>query len=170
MEERPLDYREARVVLWLRQGLQAISVGILAFYVALVLLQVFFRYVLNQSLFWSEELVRYALLWGVMLTCGLVSYNGTHIKIDMLQRMLPALLGRLLNLLVDLLCIGFYVVMIWQGYLFVQRTSFQTSSVLGLPMYYVYSAMPVGAAVMTLFTVLAWRRDYRTKRSEGPVL
>jgi TRAP-type C4-dicarboxylate transport system permease small subunit len=171
MAENPPAQHESRLVGWLRDGLQAISVAILAFYVALVLLQVFFRYVLNQSLFWSEELVRYALLWGVMLTCGLVSYNRSHIKIDALARMLPAPLGRAVNGLVDLLCIGFYVVLMWQGYLFVQRTSFQTSAVLQLPMIYVYSAMPVGAAVMTLFTVLAWRRERRARAAiQEPLL
>ena len=42
----------------LRASLTALSVALLASYFVLVLLQVFFRYVLNESLFWAEELVR----------------------------------------------------------------------------------------------------------------
>ncbi len=40
----------------LRAALTAMSVALLASYFVLVLLQVFFRYVLNESLFWAEEL------------------------------------------------------------------------------------------------------------------
>jgi hypothetical protein len=38
--------------------LKALSVAFLASYFVLVLLQVFYRYVINESLFWAEELVR----------------------------------------------------------------------------------------------------------------
>ncbi|MFZ9632431.1 MAG: TRAP transporter small permease subunit, partial [Alphaproteobacteria bacterium] len=47
-----------------RNALRAFSVLLLAFYLSLILLQVFYRYVLNDSLFWSEEVVRYSLVWG----------------------------------------------------------------------------------------------------------
>jgi TRAP-type C4-dicarboxylate transport system permease small subunit len=46
----------------LRAALTAVSVALLASYFVLVLLQVFFRYVLNESLFWAKELVRAAML------------------------------------------------------------------------------------------------------------
>jgi TRAP-type C4-dicarboxylate transport system permease small subunit len=38
-----------------RRGLEALSVALLAAYTVLVLLQVLFRYVLNQPLFWARR-------------------------------------------------------------------------------------------------------------------
>jgi hypothetical protein len=42
-----------------------------------VAVQVFFRYVLNQSLFWSEELARYLLVWLSFLGAS-VAYRDNH--------------------------------------------------------------------------------------------
>ena len=71
----------------LRASLSAVSVALLASYFVLVLLQVFFRYVLNESLFWAEELVRGAMLWGIMLSSALVArlaraHPGRSARID----------------------------------------------------------------------------------------
>jgi TRAP-type C4-dicarboxylate transport system permease small subunit len=48
----------------LRAVLTALSVALLASYFVLVLLQVFYRYVLNDSLYWAEELVRGLMVWA----------------------------------------------------------------------------------------------------------
>ena len=69
----------------LHRGLEAVTVALLAVYFVLVVLQVLFRYVLNRSLFWSEELVRFALIWSVMLGSAVVAYRGEHIRIDVLD-------------------------------------------------------------------------------------
>ena len=51
----------------LRATLTALSVALLAGYFVLVLAQVFFRYVLNESLFWAEEVVRGLLLISIVV-------------------------------------------------------------------------------------------------------
>src|SRR4249920_1268950 len=73
----------------LRTSLSAVSVALLASYFVLVLLQVFYRYVLNESLFWAEELVRGAMLWGIMLSSALVAAARAHIRVEVLELMLP---------------------------------------------------------------------------------
>ena len=49
---------------------------------ALVAVQVFFRYVLNHSLFWSEELARYFLVWLTFLGASVAYYRKVHPGID----------------------------------------------------------------------------------------
>ncbi len=73
----------------LRASLTAVSVALLAVYFVVVLLQVFFRYVLNESLFWAEELVRGLMLWGIMLSSALVAASRGHIRVEVLELMLP---------------------------------------------------------------------------------
>ena len=73
----------------LRAALTALSAALLASYFVLVLLQVFFRYILNESLFWAEELVRGLMVWGVMVSSALVAASRDHIRVEVLELMLP---------------------------------------------------------------------------------
>jgi TRAP-type C4-dicarboxylate transport system permease small subunit len=142
----------------LRTVLTAISVTLLAAYFVLVLLQVFFRYVLNESLFWAEELVRGAMLWGVMISVGLVAASRAHIRIEVLELMLPPAGRRYVVALTDALTVAFLLTLMWAGIEFVNRTWFQNSPLLDVPKYTVYLAIPIGAAIEAVMTLLTWQQ------------
>ncbi|MBM3549492.1 MAG: TRAP transporter small permease [Alphaproteobacteria bacterium] len=142
----------------LRMALTAISVALLAGYFVLVLLQVFFRYVLNESLFWAEEFVRGAMLWGVMISVGLVAASRTHIRIEILELMLPPGGRRYVVALADALTVAFLLTLMWAGIEFVDRTWFQQSPLLEVPKYTVYLAIPIGAAIEVVMTLLTWQQ------------
>jgi len=140
----------------LRKALTAVSVVLLAGYFALVLLQVVFRYILNESLFWAEEFVRGAMLWGVMLSSPLVAAARGHIRIEMLELMLPPTGRRIVMILTDVLTMAFLLTLLWAGVEFVDRTWFQHSPLLDVPKYTVYLAIPIGAAIEAVFMLLTW--------------
>ena len=50
---------------------------------------VFFRYVLNDSLSWSEELAKYAMLWMVFLGAPIALRTGGHPNIEILLNLVP---------------------------------------------------------------------------------
>jgi TRAP-type C4-dicarboxylate transport system permease small subunit len=129
----------------LHRGLEAVTVLLLAAYFVLVVLQVFFRYVLNRSLFWSEELVRFALVWSVMLGSAVVAYRGEHIRIDVLDAVLPAGARRAAAAAAHVLTFAFCVILAGTGIQFTLRTLTQRSAVLEVPIWAVYAAVPVGA-------------------------
>ena len=54
-----------------------------------VFLQVFYRYVLTQPLYWSEELARYLFVWLSILGATLGLQRGGHFGLDILCRRLP---------------------------------------------------------------------------------
>ncbi|MBP6679467.1 MAG: TRAP transporter small permease, partial [Paracoccus sp.] len=56
--------------------------AIVAAYAIIICTQVFYRYALNSSLVWSEEVVRFALLWGVMIGAGVATDRLAHIALD----------------------------------------------------------------------------------------
>ena len=138
--------------------LRTLLVLLMAFYFALVLTQVFFRYVLNESLFWSEEVVRYSLVWSTLLGAAVVAYQRAHIRIEVLELMLPPRARTVVHFLTDALTLAFTIILCWTGIQFVGRTIFQHSASLGAPMWVVYGAVPAGAAIETLFTLVAWWR------------
>ena len=145
----------------LRASLQVVSVALLAGYFLLVLLQVFFRYVLNESLFWAEELVRGAMLWGIMLSAALVGAARGHIRVEVLELMLPPRGRRVVVWLANALTLAFSLILVWAGVQFVDRTWMQQSPVLDVPKWTVYLAIPVGAVLESLLMLLTWNRDNR---------
>ncbi len=54
----------------------------------LVIVQVFSRYLFNYSFVWAEELVRYLMIWMVMIGAALVQAKNDHIRIDFFPLML----------------------------------------------------------------------------------
>jgi TRAP-type C4-dicarboxylate transport system permease small subunit len=150
-----------RFVGRLRASLQVVSVALLASYFVLVLLQVFFRYVLNESLFWAEEMVRGAMLWGVMLGAALVGAARGHIRVEVLELMLAPRGRRVVIWLANVLTLAFSLILLWAGLQFVDRTWMQQSPVLDVPKWTVYLAIPVGAALESVLMLLTWNRDNR---------
>jgi TRAP-type C4-dicarboxylate transport system permease small subunit len=147
----------------LHRGLEAVGVLLLALYFVLVVLQVFFRYVLNRSLFWSEEVVRFALVWSVMLGSAVVAYRREHIRIDTLDAVLPPPAARVVARLAELLTFAFCVILAGTGIQFTLRTLTQRSPVLEVPIWAVYAAVPVGAVLEAVCMLVARRR-----RAPGP--
>jgi TRAP-type C4-dicarboxylate transport system permease small subunit len=131
----------------LHRGLEAVTVALLVVYFVLVVLQVFFRYVLNRSLFWSEEVVRFALVWSVMLGSAVVAYRGEHIRIDALDAVLPPRARLVVSRVAGFLTFAFCVILAGTGIQFTARTLTQRSPVLEVPVWAVYAAVPVGAVL-----------------------
>jgi C4-dicarboxylate transporter DctQ subunit len=142
----------------LHRGLEAVGVLLLAVYFVLVVLQVFFRYVLNRSLFWSEELVRFALVWSVMLGSAVVAYRGEHLRIDALDGLLPPSARRVVARLAEFLTFAFCVILAGTGVQFTLRTLTQRSAVLEVPIWAVYAAVPVGAVLEAVCMLMGRRR------------
>ena len=51
----------------------------------LVFFMVFFRYALNDSITWAEEVLRYADMWVILLGVGLTTRVDQNVSIDLLQ-------------------------------------------------------------------------------------
>ena len=67
---------------------ETVAATLLVWTVVIALVQVFFRYVLNASLSWPEEMARFAFVWFVFLGAAMVTRRARHIVIDLLPRSL----------------------------------------------------------------------------------
>ena len=150
--------------------LKALSAALLASYFVLVLLQVFFRYVLNESLFWAEELVRGLLVWGVMISAALVAGSRGHIRVEVLELMLPPGGQQVVRWIADALTITFSLLLLWAAIALMDRTWFQQSPLLEVPKWTVYMALAAGAGIEALLTLLTWKRQLPTEHVADPTL
>ena len=138
-----------------RRALEALSVALIAAYTGLVLLQVLYRYVLNQPLFWAEEVIRYGLVWSVLLGSALVAHERGHVRIEILGPLFGPRGRRVVGAIAGALTWAFTLILVVAGVQFVARTSFQSSASLGVPMWAVYAAVPIGAAIEAWFMLFS---------------
>lgn len=127
-------------------------------YAIIVLLQVFYRYVLNDSLVWAEEIIRYTLVWAIMLGSAVVAARREDIRLDTIPALLGERGGRWLYLVADAMTLVFCGFLFWYGAEFMMRAGSARASASGLPMAYAYAAMPVGGLLIAIFVVSGWRR------------
>ena len=150
----------------LRQVDRVMEVLVIALFASIVLvggLQVFFRYVLNASLSWSEELQRYGLIWIVFLALVIGYRRGAHIGLNLVLRALPRPVQVTVGWLVDLLWLGLGLALVMYtavyqsgaGLTFLKSVSRQSSAGLGLRMDIVYACIVVGGVYLTVSAVYA---------------
>lgn len=80
-----------------------IAIVAIAVMVAVILVQVFFRYVLNSALPWPDEAARFCMLWMTGLVAPAAYRRGGFVAIDMLETALPRIAALLLSLVLLLL-------------------------------------------------------------------
>jgi TRAP-type C4-dicarboxylate transport system permease small subunit len=114
----------------------------------IVFLQFFTRYVLNDSLSWTEEIARYGLIWVTYIGAVMVTRRNTHIAVMLLPNLLPAWSGRLLLAVVDVVTLAFVGLLAYFSVLIVGRMHMQRMSIVDLPMSYVYAGVVVGCILM----------------------
>ena len=67
---------------------ETVAAALLLSTVVIALIQVFCRYVLNNSLSWPEEMAKFAFVWFVFLGAAMVTRRSRHIVIDLVPRSL----------------------------------------------------------------------------------
>ena len=141
-----LDKLSATVNGWI----EYLLFGIGLFMTIVVAVQVFFRYGLNQSLFWSEELARYLLVWLSFLGASVAYRRKAHPGVDILQSKMPVSLQRLSAITVHLASLTLFTVMIVYGYRFAYFVRLQISPALYLPKWIVFSIIPVSGCILMI--------------------
>ncbi|MCU4179206.1 TRAP transporter small permease [Bosea sp. BH3] len=132
--------------------------------VACVVAQFFTRYVLNNSLAWTEEIAIYALVVVVFMGSSLCVRASRHIQVDFLYRYLPQQAGRALSTVVDIIRIGFLgyaTSLVWK---YASLIPDEMMTTVDLPKSLVFNAVLAAFALMTLRAVIVawqnWRRGY----------
>ena len=119
-----------------------------------VLLQVFFRYILNFPLAWSEELSRFLLVWVVLLGAAIGIKRKSHFSIDIVFKKFPQKVQKNLQFAIDVfLFILIFDVMVLNGVYLAKLTFRQISPALHLRMAYVYSAVLAGGILSCCYTL-----------------
>jgi TRAP-type C4-dicarboxylate transport system permease small subunit len=156
MGARAVALRTLHAVGAFVDGCAAIACGVLlAGLVVLVVVSVVFRYGLNSSLSWSEELARYMSCWLVFLGVSVAYRRGEHVAVTSLLYRLPGRWGRVAVGAVEALTLLIVLLLALLGW-FVTADNFernQTTPALGIEIAWVYLAIPAGFAITALHSL-----------------
>lgn len=115
----------------------------------IVFLQFFTRYVLNDSLAWTEEIARYALIWVVFTGGAMVTRRNSHIAVELLSNVMkPGRLRSALLAFVDFIKLAFLALLAFLSWTIIERMGIQRMTVFDLPMSYVYFGVAFGCFLM----------------------
>ncbi|MBZ4653965.1 MAG: putative 2,3-diketo-L-gulonate transporter small permease protein YiaM [Peptococcaceae bacterium] len=117
------------------------------------ILQVLFRYVLDSSLYFSEELARFMFVWSVFLASAVCFRKKSHAAIELFVSWMPEKVRSMVLVIASLCSLSFFALIIVKGIEITQVTQGQVSTALEVPMSYVYAAIPVGGLLMFLYTI-----------------
>lgn len=127
------------------------------------------RYVFNghYALFWSEEVIRYAFIWLFWLCAPILVWRRSMFMVDVFVNMLPKSVQRAIAVVLDLAVIGLMATFVYYGWLMARVNTPQLSSALSISLFWIYLAIPVGAAFIIFATLARLVRDLRGKEREA---
>ncbi|MEX6508495.1 TRAP transporter small permease [Jiella sp. M17.18] len=129
-----------------------------------VFLQFFTRYVLNNSLGWTEEIARYLLIGVTFIGAVSAVRRESHIAVELLYTRLPRGARVALQYFVDVVAFAFYAALTWQCVYLAQHT-FQKMTSINVPKSVVYWIVTACFAGMALYQLLVFVKHLRTRTS-----
>ncbi len=143
----------------LNQLIRNISAIALAFMTLLVIIQVFYRYVLNNPLSETQELSIYAMVYVVMLGCTIAVRNKTHIAVDFVGSFLPPRMAWMMRQVSYCCMLFFFFVLLTNGWKLTVRSMLQMSPSTGIPLGYIMFSIPLCAGISILYILEHMLRD-----------
>ncbi|MCG6882679.1 MAG: TRAP transporter large permease subunit [Silicimonas sp.] len=150
-QTRPLP---RRIAFLIDRLVEAVSVATLLAACLLAVVQVFFRYVLNNSLPWPEEVARLGFVWVVFLGMALAIHRDAHLRIDLVDR-LPGNFSATISVGVRVVMVAAACAALAHHGLELVSRAMGATPALRIPISYLYGAVPAGAILGLGFLVAA---------------
>jgi TRAP-type C4-dicarboxylate transport system permease small subunit len=126
----------------------------------IVVLQVFSRYLFDYSFVWAEELVRYLMIWMVMIGAALVQSVNDHIRIDYFPMLAGPRGRRGMETIFRLCTLLFLIILIIKGIKIAYFNRLFESSGLQISMLWPNLALPLGGILTAAYTGKALVQDF----------
>jgi len=131
--------------------IEDISVGAILLGATFILFQgVVLRYAFNYAFSWTEEVVRYSIVWLVFIGGSIAARRGAHIAMDITVVYLPPRAKLFMMGVATTIACFFALVMTYYGVLLTRSIwgYGQVSPAAMIPMAIPFAAIPVGCALM----------------------
>ena len=141
-----------------------IAVVLFSSMVVVTALGVFFRYVLNAPLYWTEETDRYLFIWLTFVGASITMRYNAHIMVDVVVRYLNPGLRQWFALLAQLFVLAFLAILFTASLPVIDVTSRTRTTATDIPMSWVYLSVPIGCTMIAIETLRLMAATWRTMR------
>jgi TRAP-type C4-dicarboxylate transport system permease small subunit len=145
-----------RIIGLLARNLAACLVAVMT---VAVLAGVFFRYVLNNSLAWTEDSSILMMIWVAFLIAPYAYRQGGHVGIELVVSALPKPAFRVVRILLNLLILWLLYRFMMEALIYVSRGFNMRANTIPIPIAYFRLIVPVSLGMMTLVGIELILRD-----------
>ncbi len=137
-----------RLITYLEESLLALLLGMM---IILATTQIFMRNFWGSGIDWSDPLLRVLVLWLGLLGAMAATRDGSHIKIDLLSKLLPASTSRYLTPFTNLVSAVICAVVSYHAGRFVMMEYQEgTTAFSAIPAWLCEIIIPIGFGLMAL--------------------
>src|SRR5699024_6618716 len=118
----------------LLEAIMGIGIGLI---MILVVIQVFFRYILEMPLIGPDALTRFTVIWVVLLGFAVLVRSNKHISVTYFRELLNDQIQKILRIIGHLIVASFSVIMLYYGFDLSLKAMIQITPETGIRMGYV---------------------------------
>ena len=149
---------------WLWGFVENLALAAFICMLVLVVAQVFFRYVLQVSVPWTEEAARWFYAYQILLGCTIASRDKLHLQVTFALERFPPRLKAAMECAIALGGLIFLVGIIWGGVVMVWATSTVEAGSFALSMSYLYLSIPISLSFLFFMTLGDLGRGWKAFR------
>lgn len=118
--------------------------------------QIFTRFILNNPSTFTDEVLRYVLIWASLLGSAYCFYKDEHLSLDLVKDRVHGVASTVLFVFIEIMTLFFvcYVFVYGGGRLMMNATN--VSSVLHIPYKVLYSIIPISGVFIVVARILKY--------------
>lgn len=148
----------ANIGRWLHTRAENFAVALLGTMFVCFIIQIFFRYVLNNPVGWTEEVSILTWLWTVLWGAAFVISEKEEVRFDIIYSAVSENTRRVFTVITGIVLIFLYGISLPAAYSFVAFMKVERSAYLHIPVNYLYSIYVIfAAACIGRYCWLVWR-------------
>lgn len=144
-----------------------ISLVLIAVMTLSVLVQVFFRYVLNNPLSWTEEASIFMMIWMAFLVAPFAYRSGANVSIEIIRDLFKGRAQWLLQIVLTFLVLYLLFILFERSIAHSANGLRSSAKSIPIKMIWVYIAMPIGIGGMIVVSVEILLRSLRQLIAPG---
>ncbi|WP_375055308.1 TRAP transporter small permease [Zobellella sp. DQSA1] len=143
-----------QIIAYLSRTIELVVGALVLTNVLVLLYGVAARYVLGRSPIWMDELSRFLIIGSALLMAGVVWIRNEHMRIGLLEDLLPSPVARLLKLYQWMLILAVSAGFCWYSWHYAFSVGRFTTMGLGISRTWPVLSLPLGFGLLFVFNVL----------------